>query len=106
MTVVPFPERPAEDAEDADVAAFRRAVSLYDCGEHGEAESWFVAASVSRFPHMLDQGFLEPIHKVVESEESVVIPSLAPASLLRGAECGSPNIAVLPTATAYATRVI
>jgi signal transduction histidine kinase len=49
---------------------------------------------------------LEPIHKVVESEESVVIPSLAPASLLRGAECGSPNIAVLPTATAYAIRVI
>ena len=33
----------------------------------------------------------EPIHKVVESEESVVIPSLAPASLLRGAECGSRN---------------
>jgi hypothetical protein len=35
---------------------------------------------------------LEPIHKVVESEESVVIPSLAPESLLRGAECGSLNI--------------
>jgi hypothetical protein len=49
---------------------------------------------------------LEPIHKVVESEESVVIPSLAPASLLRGAECGSLNTAVLPTAMAYAIRVI
>jgi hypothetical protein len=50
--------------------------------------------------------FLEPIHKVVESEESVVIPSLAPETLLRGAECGSPNTAVLLTATACATRVI
>jgi macro domain-containing protein len=49
---------------------------------------------------------LEPIHKVVESEESVVIPSLAPASLLRGAECGSLNTAVLPTAMACDTRVI
>ena len=49
---------------------------------------------------------LEPIHKVVESEESVVIPSLAPASLLRGAECGSLNTAVLPTGMACATRVI
>src|SRR5580704_16284251 len=49
---------------------------------------------------------LEPIHKVVESEESVVIPSQAPASLLRGAECGSPNTAVLPTAMACAIRVI
>ena len=27
---------------------------------------------------------LEPIHKVVEAEESAVIPSLAPVSLLRG----------------------
>src|SRR5205814_2342071 len=33
----------------------------------------------------------EPIHKVVESEESVVIPSLAPASLLRGAEMWKPE---------------
>jgi hypothetical protein len=49
---------------------------------------------------------LEPIQKVVESEESVVIPSLAPVSLLRGAGCGSLNIAVLPTATVYATRAI
>jgi two-component SAPR family response regulator len=49
---------------------------------------------------------LEPIHKVVESEESVMIPSLAPDSALRGAGCGSLNIAVLPTATACATRVI
>jgi hypothetical protein len=49
---------------------------------------------------------LEPIHKVVESEESVVIPSLAPASLLRGAECGSLNTAVLWTAMVCATRVI
>ena len=32
-----------------------------------------------------------------------MIPSLAPGSRLRGAECGSPNIAVLPTATACAT---
>src|SRR5205085_2666306 len=46
-----------------------------------------------------------PIRKVVESEESVVIPSPAPASLLRGAKCGSLNTAVLPTATACATRV-
>src|ERR1700731_2469550 len=51
-------------------------------------------------------GTLEPIHKVVESEESVVIPSLAPASLLRGAECGSLNTAVRPTAMACATRMI
>jgi hypothetical protein len=50
--------------------------------------------------------FKEPIHKVVESEESVVIPSLAPESWLRGAECGSLNIAVLPTATACATQAI
>jgi hypothetical protein len=49
---------------------------------------------------------LEPIHKVVESEESVVIPSLAPELLVRGAECGSLNTAVLPTATACATQVI
>ena len=48
----------------------------------------------------------EPIHKVVESEESVVIPSLAPASLLRGAECGSLNTAVLPSAMGCAIRVI
>jgi hypothetical protein len=48
----------------------------------------------------------KPIHKVVESEESFVIPSLAPASLLRGAECGRLNIAVLPTAMACATRAI
>ena len=34
---------------------------------------------------------LEPIQKVVESEESVVIPSLAPASLLRGAEMWKPE---------------
>src|SRR5262249_41364177 len=49
---------------------------------------------------------LEPIQKVVESEESVVIPSLAPASLRRGAECGSLNTAVLSTAMVCATRVI
>src|ERR1700730_4561341 len=49
---------------------------------------------------------LEPIHKVVESEESVVIPSLAPESWVRGAECGKLNIAVLQTATACATPVI
>jgi hypothetical protein len=48
----------------------------------------------------------EPIQKVVESEESVVIPSLVPASLLRGAECGSLNTAVQPIATACAIRVI
>jgi hypothetical protein len=35
-----------------------------------------------------------------------VIPSLAPASLLRGAECGSLNTAVLLTAVAWASRVI
>jgi len=50
--------------------------------------------------------FLEPIQKVVESEESVVLPSLAPASLLRGAECGRLNTVVLPTAMARATRAI
>src|SRR5207245_2233806 len=49
---------------------------------------------------------LEPIHKVVESEESVVIPSPAPDSALRDAGCGSLNIAVLRTATACAARVI
>jgi hypothetical protein len=54
----------------------------------------------------LATAILEPIHKVVESEESVVIPSLAPESWVRGAECGKLNIAVLPTATACATPVI
>jgi transposase len=34
---------------------------------------------------------LEPIHKVVESEESVVIPSLAPESRLRGADMWKPE---------------
>jgi putative transposase len=34
-----------------------------------------------------------------------VIPSLAPASLLRGAECGSLNTAVLPTPMGCATRI-
>jgi hypothetical protein len=57
-------------------------------------------------PPPLENPTLEPIHKVVESEESVVIPSLAPASLLRGAECGSLNTAVRPTAMACATRMI
>jgi hypothetical protein len=40
-----------------------------------------------------DEGFLEPIQKVVESEESLVIPFLAPESGLRGAACGRLNTA-------------
>src|SRR5271157_3127851 len=51
-------------------------------------------------------GSLEPIQKVVESGESVVIPCLAPASLPRGARCGSLNTAVPPNVTACAIRVI
>src|SRR5262249_37513536 len=61
---------------------------------------------ITEFPMGSSERSLEPIHKVVESEESVVIPSLAPASLLRGAECGSLNTAGLSTAMVCATRVI
>jgi hypothetical protein len=43
---------------------------------------------------------LEPIRKVVESEESVVIPCEAPDSLVEGCQCGSLNIAALPIAVA------
>jgi len=39
---------------------------------------------------------LEPIQKVVESEESVVIRCLAPESMLRGAGCGILNTIVRP----------
>jgi hypothetical protein len=35
-------------------------------------------------PLELLQKFLEPIHKVVEAEGSVVVPCLAPDSALRG----------------------
>src|SRR5580700_566137 len=85
------------------------ALSLVECSVR-------VSSSLARLVRkcaMLEAGgtsahdaLLEPIHKVVESEESVVIPSLAPASLLRGAECGSLNTAVRPTAMACATRMI
>jgi hypothetical protein len=48
---------------------------------------------------------LEPIRKVVESEESVMIPCEAPDSL-EGCQCGSLNIAALPIAVACGTRAI
>jgi hypothetical protein len=47
----------------------------------------------------------EPIPKVVESRESLVIHCLAPESHARGAECGSLNIAALPIAADCAIRV-
>jgi hypothetical protein len=49
---------------------------------------------------------LEPIRKVVESEESVVIPCEAPDSLVEGCQCGSLNIAALPIAVACVIRAI
>ena len=49
---------------------------------------------------------LEPIPKVVESEELVVIPHPAPESLLGGARCGSLNTAARPTGAACAIRAI
>jgi hypothetical protein len=49
---------------------------------------------------------LEPIQKVVESEESDVIPSLAPERLWKGCQCGSLNIAALPIAAACVIRAI
>jgi cation diffusion facilitator CzcD-associated flavoprotein CzcO len=49
---------------------------------------------------------LEPIQKVVESKESFVIPSLAPECWLRGAGCGSLNIAARRTGAACVTRAI
>ena len=47
---------------------------------------------------------LEPIHKDVESRESVVIHCLAPESLPKGALCGSLSIAVPPSVTVCAIR--
>src|SRR5690242_7832612 len=49
---------------------------------------------------------LEPIQEVVESEESVVIPCVAPEWPLRGARCGSRNTAALPSVADCAIRVI
>jgi hypothetical protein len=53
---------------------------------------------------MSDLRLSEPIQKVVESEESVVIPCLAPGSLSRGARCGSLNTAVPPNVRVCAIR--
>src|SRR5665213_940192 len=64
------------------------------------------AAHAARVSRKLVVRQLEPIHKVVESRESVVIPCLAPEPFLRGARCGSLIIAVPPTAAACGIRVI
>ena len=94
-------------ATDFEIHTGHPLVEMYESGELEErvrAAGAVVgqdAAAVER----LDKA-LAPIHKVVESEESVVIPCLAPASLLRGAECGSLNTAVLPTGMACGIRVI
>jgi hypothetical protein len=50
--------------------------------------------------------FLEPIQKVIESNESFVIPCVAPESQTWGAACGSLNIVVLPITVAFAIRAI
>ncbi|MGH6976842.1 MAG: hypothetical protein ACREED_07435 [Stellaceae bacterium] len=59
-----------------------------------------------RRPRQTHQPRLEPIPKDVESDESVVIPYVAPESLPRGAACGSLNIAVPPIVAACVIRVI
>jgi hypothetical protein len=49
---------------------------------------------------------LEPLPKDVESDESFVIPYVAPESRSRGAVCGSLNIVVLLISVAFAIRAI
>jgi hypothetical protein len=50
--------------------------------------------------------FLEPIQKVIESNESFVIPCVAPESQMWDAACGSLNTVVLPITVAFAIRAI
>ena len=49
---------------------------------------------------------LEPIQKVVESDESFVIPCVAPESRAWDAACGSLNTVVLPITVVFAIRAI
>src|ERR1700684_1496963 len=64
-----------------------------------------------RFPLQSDTvdppefGPSEPIQKVVESNESFVIPCVVPESQTWGAACGSLNTVVLPITVAFAIRV-